>query len=116
MAAEHPIAIQVLPIGRRRERRPAARTAPLLLSLRPIRLARLARLARLGEGTQVTRRRGPESHLLGVPGGADTVRLWNLDVDDAVRHICATTRGALTRETWDQYLPRPPYEPPREGA
>ena len=58
----------------------------------------------------------PVSDVLGVSSGADTVRLWNLDVDDAVRHICSSTRGVLTREKWDEYLPRLSYEPPCEGA
>ncbi|MDX2528599.1 nSTAND1 domain-containing NTPase [Streptomyces europaeiscabiei] len=58
----------------------------------------------------------PDSHMLGVSSGADTVRLWNLDVDDAVRRICSTTHGVLTREKWDEYLPRLSYEPPCESA
>ncbi|OON81011.1 nSTAND1 domain-containing NTPase [Streptomyces tsukubensis] len=54
----------------------------------------------------------PLSHMLGVSSGADTVRLWNLDPDQAVRRICSVTRGVLTREKWDEYLPRLSYEPP----
>ncbi|MGW6911570.1 nSTAND1 domain-containing NTPase [Streptomyces sp. NPDC054940] len=54
----------------------------------------------------------PTSHLLGVSSGSDTVRLWNLDVDQAIRRVCSTTRGVLTREKWDEYLPRLSYEPP----
>ncbi|MFJ4191630.1 AAA family ATPase [Kitasatospora sp. NPDC089509] len=54
----------------------------------------------------------PKSHLLGVSSGADTLRLWNLDVDAAIGHICSTTRGVLTPEKWQEYLPRLPYDPP----
>jgi hypothetical protein len=55
---------------------------------------------------------GPKSHVLGVSSGADTVRLWNPDVDRAIRRICATTRGVLTSEKWHEYLPRLSYAPP----
>jgi hypothetical protein len=58
--------------------------------------------------------------MLGVSSGADTVRLWNPGVvvvdDDALRHICATTRGVLTREKWHGYLLRLAYEPQCVGA
>ncbi|WP_329338555.1 WD40 repeat domain-containing protein [Streptomyces sp. NBC_01352] len=54
----------------------------------------------------------PKSHMLGVSSGTDTVRLWNLDVDAAIDHICSTTRGVLTKEKWNEYLPRLSYEPP----
>ncbi|GCB47279.1 WD40 repeat domain-containing protein [Streptomyces sp. NL15-2K] len=57
----------------------------------------------------------PKSHMLGVSSGTDTVRLWNLDVDTAVRRICSTTRGVLTPEKWQEYLPRLSYEPPCDG-
>jgi WD40 repeat protein len=54
----------------------------------------------------------PQSHMLGVSSGTDTVRLWNLDVDEAINHICSTTRGVLTHDKWNEYLPRLSYEPP----
>ncbi|GGR84190.1 hypothetical protein GCM10010252_23650 [Streptomyces aureoverticillatus] len=56
----------------------------------------------------------PRSHVLGVSSGADTVRLWNLDTDEAISRICSTTRGVLTREKWREYLPRLSYAPPCE--
>lgn len=56
----------------------------------------------------------PTGHMLGVSSGSDTVRLWNLDVEQAIRRVCSTTRGVLTREKWDEYLPRLSYEPPCE--
>ncbi|MGP3946424.1 nSTAND1 domain-containing NTPase [Streptomyces sp. 6N106] len=52
------------------------------------------------------------NRMLGVSSGADTVRLWSLDVDEADRRICSMTRGVLTPEKWDEYLPRLSYEPP----
>lgn len=54
----------------------------------------------------------PAGHMLGVSSGTDTVRLWNLDVEEAIRRVCSTTRGVLTREKWHEYLPRLSYEPP----
>ncbi|MFF1378366.1 hypothetical protein [Streptomyces sp. NPDC058308] len=54
----------------------------------------------------------PQSRMLGVSSGTDTVRLWDLDTDEAVNRICSTTRGVLTRGKWDEYLPRLSYEPP----
>nr|WP_155055670.1 PD40 domain-containing protein [Streptomyces blattellae] len=54
----------------------------------------------------------PVGHMLGVSSGSDTVRLWNLDVDDAISRICSATRGVLTRQKWQEYLPRLSYEPP----
>lgn len=54
----------------------------------------------------------PTHHMLGVSSGAGTVRLWDLDTDKAIHRICSTTRGVLTPETWREYLPHLPYEPP----
>ncbi|MFF1693334.1 hypothetical protein ACFVXC_06875 [Streptomyces sp. NPDC058257] len=54
----------------------------------------------------------PQGQMLGVSSGTDTVRLWNLDTDEAIRRICSTTRDVLTREKWDEYLPRLSYAPP----
>ncbi|MFB7931882.1 hypothetical protein ACFC4C_22555 [Streptomyces sp. NPDC056039] len=54
----------------------------------------------------------PNSHMLGVSSGADSIRLWNLDTDEAVRRICSMTRGVLTPDTWRAYLPRLSYDAP----
>ncbi|MEV6803932.1 WD40 repeat domain-containing protein [Streptomyces sp. NPDC051132] len=54
----------------------------------------------------------PGSRVLGVSSGTDTVRLWNLDTGTAIRHICAVTRGVLTKQRWHEYLPRLSYDPP----
>ncbi|MFF7310667.1 NACHT and WD repeat domain-containing protein [Streptomyces sp. NPDC008137] len=57
----------------------------------------------------------PNSHMLGVSSGADSIRLWNLDTDEAVRRICSMTRGVLTPDTWRAYLPRLSYDAPCAG-
>ncbi|MGA5895019.1 hypothetical protein [Streptomyces venetus] len=54
----------------------------------------------------------PNSRLLGVSSGTDTIRLWDLDVDRAVARICSMTRGVLTQDTWNEYLSRLSYDPP----
>ncbi|MEV0846395.1 WD40 repeat domain-containing protein [Streptomyces sp. NPDC049954] len=54
----------------------------------------------------------PHSNMLGVSSGTDTVRLWNLDTDAAIHRICSATRGVLTREKWDELLPRLSFDPP----
>ncbi|KUM75841.1 NACHT and WD repeat domain-containing protein [Streptomyces griseorubiginosus] len=54
----------------------------------------------------------PNSRMLGVSSGSDTIRLWDLDVDDAIDHICATTGNVLSRQEWEEYLPRLSYDPP----
>ena len=54
----------------------------------------------------------PKSHISRMFSGADSVRLWSLDIDEAIRRICSTTRGVLTPEKWHEYLPRLSYEPP----
>ncbi|GAA2524100.1 hypothetical protein GCM10010423_16820 [Streptomyces levis] len=57
----------------------------------------------------------PSSHLLGVSSGADTIRIWDLDVGRAVDRICSMTRGVLTPDTWRAYLSRLSYDPPCDG-
>ncbi|MFI8166905.1 hypothetical protein ACIGAN_11145 [Streptomyces sp. NPDC085931] len=54
----------------------------------------------------------PNSHMLGVSSGADTIRIWDLDVDRAVDRICSMTRNVLTPDTWRAYLSRLSYDPP----
>ncbi|MFF0744282.1 hypothetical protein ACFYVL_28180 [Streptomyces sp. NPDC004111] len=54
----------------------------------------------------------PQGRMLGVSSGTDTVRLWNLDTTEAIHRICSTTRSVLTREKWQDYLPRISYAPP----
>ncbi|MGW0610285.1 nSTAND1 domain-containing NTPase [Streptomyces sp. NPDC002788] len=57
----------------------------------------------------------PNSHMLAVSSGTDTIRLWDLDVAQAVRRVCSLTRGVLTPDTWREYLPRLSYDPPCDG-
>jgi hypothetical protein len=41
------------------------------------------------------------------------VRLWGLNVDQAIQRICATTMNILTPAKWDQYVsPDLLYHPP----
>ena len=42
----------------------------------------------------------------------DTVRLWNLNVNDAIARICSTTGNVLTPKQWRTYIPNLPYHPP----
>ena len=44
--------------------------------------------------------------------GDGTTQMWDLNVDDAVQRICATTGNTLTPMKWEQYLPALPYSPP----
>ena len=49
---------------------------------------------------------------LAADSGDGTVQMWNLDVDVAIRRICAVTTNALTAAQWKQYIPQLPYKPP----
>jgi WD40 repeat protein len=42
----------------------------------------------------------------------DTVRLWDLSVNDAIARICSTSSGVLTYQLWQKYIPDLPYQPP----
>lgn len=54
----------------------------------------------------------PDGHTLTTGSDDDTVRLWNLNIDDASRRICASTQDTLTPAQWTQLLPNLPYAPP----
>jgi WD40 repeat protein len=41
-----------------------------------------------------------------------TISLWNLDINTAIRRICATTANDLTPQLWHTYIPQLPYKPP----
>ena len=45
-------------------------------------------------------------------GGAGTAQLWDLDVDVAIRRICAVTSNTLTPLQWKQYISELPYRSP----
>ncbi|MFF4565544.1 hypothetical protein [Streptomyces sp. NPDC001435] len=55
---------------------------------------------------------GPASRTLATGADDGTARLWDLDVDEAVRHICATTGNALDRQRWRNHLGNLSYQPP----
>jgi WD40 repeat protein len=42
----------------------------------------------------------------------DTVRLWDLNVNDAIARICSTTGNVLTPQQRRTYIPELPYKPP----
>jgi WD40 repeat protein/energy-coupling factor transporter ATP-binding protein EcfA2 len=54
----------------------------------------------------------PSGQFLATASGDNAVRLWDLDPEHAAARICATTRGVLTPEEWQQHLPRLPYDEP----
>ena len=55
----------------------------------------------------------PNGHTLASGGFDSTVRLWGLNVNQAIQRICATTGNTLTAEKWEQYVsPDLPYRPP----
>jgi len=43
---------------------------------------------------------------------ANSVGLWDLDVQHAIQRICAATRNVLTPEQWKRHIPQLSYEPP----
>ncbi|MFJ3695273.1 WD40 repeat domain-containing protein [Streptomyces sp. NPDC090052] len=53
----------------------------------------------------------PDGHTL-ASSAVSVLRLWDLDVNHAVRRICSTSAGALTRQLWSRYVPRLAYRPP----
>ena len=55
----------------------------------------------------------PEGHTLATGSADHTARLWEINVDQAIQRICATTTNTLTPATWAQYVsPDLPYHPP----
>jgi WD40 repeat protein len=54
----------------------------------------------------------PDGKILAAGGPDGTVQLWNLDIDNAIQRICASTSNTLTPGRWNQYVTELPYDPP----
>jgi len=52
----------------------------------------------------------PDGRTLAVGNSDGTISLWQLNVDDAIKRICATTRNILTLQQWKTYIPQLPYQ------
>ena len=53
----------------------------------------------------------PGTDFLATGNGDGTTQLWNLNVDQAINRICATTGNDLTRQQWAIYVRQLPYAP-----
>jgi WD40 repeat protein len=52
----------------------------------------------------------PGGHTLASGSADDAIRLWNLNVQNAIQRICATA-GGLTPRQWNQYIPQLRFQP-----
>ena len=54
----------------------------------------------------------PDGNTLISGSEDDTVRLWDLNVNYAIRWICSTTSNVLTQRQWQKYIQGLPYQAP----
>jgi WD40 repeat protein len=52
------------------------------------------------------------AQMLAISEGDGIAQMWNLNVDYAIKRICASTGNALTPGQWKQYISQLPYNPP----
>jgi WD40 repeat protein len=53
----------------------------------------------------------PDGHTLTAGAGDDMIWSWDLDLNQVINRICATTSNILTPAQWASYVPLP-YDPP----
>ncbi len=63
-------------------------------------------------GSETFTQFGPDGRVLGTGSSDGVTRLWDLDVSHEAERICATSRGALTRDLWEERLPQLTYQDP----
>jgi hypothetical protein len=55
----------------------------------------------------------PDGRTLASSSWDQTVRLWTMNIDEAIQRICATTTNTLTPAKWERYVSADlPYRPP----
>jgi WD40 repeat protein len=54
----------------------------------------------------------PDGRTLAIASYDNTIRLWDRDVDHAIRRIYASSASILTRTQWAHYIPQLPCNPP----
>jgi WD40 repeat protein len=72
------------------------------------------RIAVLGpaDGAMYTTLFTPDGDALVGSGGDGQIRVWDMDVEAVIRHVCATAGDPITKKEWHVYLRTTPYTPP----